>query len=187
MSDDVSPHDVSPPDDSPWRGAIPELVIATIAVAGTAAAGYAIASWAGLAVVAVATASFALLVTRFLLPQGVADIAKQAREKRAALPVTGYSHRRFVVESSVGHLGFYDAELRPVLEHLLAARLAERHGVNLYQDPDTARRLLCKNRRDQALWPWVDPGHQSAPAKTADRRGIPRYVLARLIDRLEKL
>ena len=48
--------------------------------------------------------------------------------------------------------GFYDSELRPVLEHLLAARLAERHGVNLYQDPDAARRLLCRNPRDADLW-----------------------------------
>jgi hypothetical protein len=179
--------DTSPRDSSPWRDARPELIIAAIAVVATAAAGFAIASWAGLAAVAVATAAFALLVTRFLLPQGAMDAAKQAREKRTARTVTGYSHRRFVVESSISHLGFYDAELRPVLEHLLAARLAERYGVNLYQNPDTARWLLCKNRRDAALWQWVDPDYRRAPAKTADRRGIPRYVLARLIDRLEKL
>jgi hypothetical protein len=177
----------SPQDSSPWRGARPELVIATITVVATGAVGYAVAGWAGLASVAVATAAIALLVTRFLLPEGMADAARQAREKRTARPVSGYSHRKFVVESGISHLGFYDAELRPVLEHLLAARLAERHGVNLYQEPDTARRLLCKNRRDEALWYWVDPGYQLAPAKTADRRGISRYVLARLIDRLEKL
>ncbi len=172
---------------SAWRKAGAELVTMAIAVVATAAAGYAVASWAGLAVVAVAAAALALLVIRFLLPQGTADAAKQAREKRTAQPVTGYSHRRFVVHSGVNHLGFYDAELRPVLEHLLAARLAERHGVNLYQDPDTARRLLCTSRRDATLWRWVDPGYQPATAKTADSRGIPRHVLARLIDRLEKL
>ena len=53
--------------------------------------------------------------------------------------------------------GGYDSELRPVLEHLLAARLAERHAVNLYQHPDAARKLLCRSPRDADLWPWIDP------------------------------
>ena len=44
-----------------------------------------------------------------------------------------------------------------MLEHLLAARLAERHGVHLYQDPEAARRLLCRSGRDADLWPWIDP------------------------------
>ena len=76
-----------------------------------------------------------------------------------------------------------------MLEHLLAARLAERHGVNLYQDPDAARRLLCRNPRDADLWPWIDPDTrpETAGADAAERRGIPRRTLARLIDRLEKL
>jgi hypothetical protein len=76
-----------------------------------------------------------------------------------------------------------------VLEHLLAARLAERHGVHLYQDPDAARRLLCRHPRDADLWPWIDP--QTRPETSArgatSERGIPRRTLARLIDRLERL
>jgi hypothetical protein len=88
--------------------------------------------------------------------------------------------------------GFYDGELRPVLEHLLAARLAERHGVHLYQDPEAARKLLCRNPRDADLWAWIDPDRNSTrpttPARDApERRGIPRRTLGRLIDRLEKL
>jgi hypothetical protein len=177
-------HDDSTPV-SPWHGAGPELAIAVVAVVAAGATGYAMAGWAGLGVVGVAVACVALLVIRFLLPQGVADAAKEAREKRRARPVSGYSHRRFVVRSSITQRGFYDAELRPVLEHLLAARLAERHGVNLYQDPAAARRLLCKHRRDAALWRWIDPSARATQG--TDRRGIPRYVLARLIDRLESL
>jgi hypothetical protein len=171
---------------SPWAGAVPELIIAGVSVVATAAAGYAVAGWMGLAVVAVAAAAFALLVLRFLLPHGTADAAKTAREKRTARPLSGYSHRRFVVQTATSaSQGFYDAELRPVLEHLLAARLAERHGVNLYQDPATARKLLCKHRRDAALWRWIDPDPEHRT--TQARNGIPRHVLARLIDRLEKL
>ena len=86
--------------------------------------------------------------------------------------------------------GYYDSELRPVLEHLLAARLAERHGVNLYQDPEAARRLLCRNPRDAGLWTLDRSGDHGRPAPTGthtDRRGIPQHTLARLIDRLEKL
>ena len=97
-----------------------------------------------------------------------------------------------MVQSSIASRGFYHGELRPVLEHLLAARLAERHGVHLYQDPDAARRLLCRaspRRRPVA----VDragrarPGDRRRATKAGTERGIPRRTLARLIDRLESL
>ncbi|MBV9452110.1 MAG: hypothetical protein JO345_40115 [Streptosporangiaceae bacterium] len=173
----------------PWAEAIPELVIAAVTVIVAAGAGYATAGWAGLGVVAIAAAALAALVMRFLLPRGAPDAARQAQEKPTARPVSGYSHRRFVVRTGIEQRGFYDFELRPVLEHLLAARLAERHGINLYQDPAAARRLLCRRRGDAALWQWIDPDpqHRELRAAVSDRRGIPRHVLARLIDRLEKL
>jgi hypothetical protein len=170
---------------SPWQGTAPELAVAAAAAVVAGVTGWAVAGWAGLGVVAIATAVLALLVIRGLLPQAIADVAKQAREKRKARPVSGYSHRRFVVESSTSNRAFYDLELRPVLEHLLAARLAERHGINLYQDPAAARGLLCKHRRDATLWQWIDPA--AAATAQGSHRGIPRYVLARLIERLEKL
>jgi hypothetical protein len=171
---------------SPWHGTAPELTIAAVAVVVTAAGGYAVAGWDGMAVVAIVAAAIALFVLRTLLPQGIADAVKRAREKATAKPVSGYSHRRFVVQSSVSSRAFYDLELRPVLEHLLAARLSERHGVNLYQDPATARRLFCKRRGDAALWRWIAPDRPAEQAHTT-RRGIPRHVLLRIIERLEKL
>ena len=84
-----------------------------------------------------------------------------------------------MVQSSCERLSFYQAELRPVLEHLLAARLAERHGVNLYGDPEAARRLLCRTSRDADLWAWVDPDPErpgrrapgAAPARKKASRG----------------
>jgi hypothetical protein len=174
---------------SPWRGTAPELVIAAVLVGAVAVAGYAVAGWAGLSVVAVATAAIALLVLRALLPQLTPDAAKKAREKPQARTLSGYSRRRFVVHNAMTSRGFYDSELRPVLEHLLAARLAERHGVHLYQDPAAARRLLCRGRRDAGLWRWIDPETRPGglPRDATDRHGIPRRTLARLIDRLEKL
>jgi hypothetical protein len=178
----------------PWRGTGPELAIAGVLVVAAAVAGYATAGWAGLSVVAIATTALAMLVLRGLLPAGTPDEGKKAREKRRAQTLTGYSHRRFVVQSAISSRGFYNSELRPVLEHLLAARLAERHGVNLYQDPAAARRLLCRGARDAGLWAWVDPetkprgeGETGPRHRDADRRGIPRHTLVRLIDRLERL
>ena len=174
---------------SPWRGTTPELLTAAAGVLAVAVAGYAMAGWAGLSVVAVATAAIAMVVLRVLLPQATPDQARKAREKATARTLSGYSHRRFVVQTATSSRGFYDGELRPVLEHLLAARLAERHGVNLYQDPEAARRLLCRSRRDADLWPWIDPSTRPeiSPRDAAEQGGIPRRTLARLIDRLEKL
>jgi hypothetical protein len=83
---------------------------------------------------------------------------------------------------------FYEADLRPVLEHLLAARLAEKHGVNLYTDPAAAKTAFCRTRGDEALWRWVDPA-QVLPAgdREKEKHGIPRRTLARLVNRLEQL
>jgi hypothetical protein len=178
---------------SPWRGTTPELLTAGLVVAAAAVAGYAVAGWAGLTVVAVAAAASVIFLVRTLLPQLTPDAARKAREKPRARILTGYSHRRFVVHTAMTSQNYYDVELRPVLEHLLAARLAERHGVHLYQDPAAARRLLCRTPRDDGLWRWIDPA--TRPERSArdgshpghEGRGIPRHTLARLIDRLEKL
>jgi hypothetical protein len=177
---------------SPWRETKPELVIAAVLAASAAVAGYVTAGWAGLSVVVIATTAIALLVLRALLPQLTPDQARKAREKPTARTLSGYSHRRFVVQTATTDLGFYNGELRPVLEHLLAARLAERHGVNLYQDPAAARAVLCRDSRDAGLWAWIGPDPETTrPTEQlrgqAKLPGIPRRTLARLIDRLEKL
>ena len=172
---------------SPWRGTTAELLTAAVLVTVVAVAAYGVAGWAGLAVVAITAAASAMVLLRALLPQLTPDAAKKAPDRPLARMLTGYSHRRFVVHNAMSSRGYYDAELRPVLEHLLAARLAERHGVHLYQDPETARRLLCRHSRDAGLWQWIDPQTRPATRDGPERRGIPRYTLARLIDRLEKL
>jgi hypothetical protein len=183
---------------SPWRGAGPELVIAGAVIVVAAAVGYLLAGWAGLSVAVTAGAAAAMVVLRYLLPTLTPDTARKAREKPQARLLSGYSHRRFVVHSAIASRGFYQGELRPVLEHLLAARLAERHGVHLYQDPDAARRLLCRRPRDADLWQWIEPAPElpkppegtrpeTRASKASTEPGIPRRTLARLIDRLERL
>jgi hypothetical protein len=174
---------------SRWRDATPELIIAAILVGVAAASGAAVSGWPGVVVVASAAAVLALLLLRAALPRSAAQTSRRAKDKQQARAIFGYSQRRFVVASSLASRPLYESELRPILEHILAARLAEGHGVNLYTEPEAARRAFCRTRADESLWPWIDPGQ----ATTADERsrqrggGIPRQALARLITRLEQL
>jgi hypothetical protein len=171
-----------------WRDAVPELVIAGVTVAVAALAGGAVAGWPGVAAVIIAAAALSLLVLRGLVPRSAAQSVRVSQDKQVARAITGYPQRRSVVGSSLTSRAFYEVDLRPVLEHLLAARLAEHHGINLYQDPGAARQAFCRSRADEALWPWVDPAQAlRGEDREMQRLGIPRRTLARLINRLEQL
>ncbi|MER5358881.1 hypothetical protein [Streptomyces sp. NPDC002785] len=69
-----------------------------------------------------------------------------------------------------------DTVMRPQLQRLFAARLAERHGVAMYRNPQRARALVGAE-----LWPWIDP-EATTPQPT-----LPEPVLRSLLDRLEAL
>ena len=171
-----------------WRPALPELIIAAVTVTVAALAGAAVAGWPGVAVVAVAAAVIALLTLRALIPRSAAPAPRQRKDKERVRPIHGYAQRRFVVQSSLTSRPAYEAELRPVLEHVLAARLAENHAVNLYTDPDRARKAFCRTRADESLWRWIDPGQALSPDERAQAtRVISRRALGRLITRLEQL
>ena len=172
-----------------WRGARAEIVIGGVLIAVAGAAGYLMAGWAGLVAVVTVAAAVALAVLRAVLPKLPPDQAKTARKKPTARALSGYAQRLYVLENGISSLAAYHGELRPVLEHLLAARLAQRHGVHLYQDPAAARAVLCRDPRDADLWAWIDPATRpkESPRGHAERSGIPRRTLARLIDRLEIL
>jgi uncharacterized membrane protein len=173
---------------SQWRRARPEIIIAAVFVAVAALAGLAMAGWPGLGIVATVTAVVTLLVLRGLAPRPATAATRKAREldSTSTRSLSGYFHRRFVVTTAISSLPFYEADLRPVLEHLLAARLAERHGVNLYTEPAAARRAFVRSGTDEALWRWIDPAARAAEGASSGH-GIPRRTLARLIDRLEHL
>jgi hypothetical protein len=173
---------------SPWRGAGAELRVAAVAVAATALAAALTAGWTGLAVVAIGAAVLSLVVVRGLLPPSAAQSVRRSRDKQTERPIVGYAQRRFVVASSLGSRPTYESDLRPLLEHLLAARLAENHGINLYTDPVAARRAFCRTRGDEALWRWIDPAQiLSAAERDRERRGITHRTLTRLVSRLEQL
>jgi hypothetical protein len=171
-----------------WRNAVPELIIAAIAVVVAAVAGAAVAGWPGVVVVAVAATVLALIALRATIPRSSAQASRRAKAKPQTRSISGYGQRRFVVATSLGSRAGYESDLRPVLEHILAARLADGHGVNLYTDPEAARRTFCRTRADESLWPWIDPGQiTNADERSRLRGGIPRQTLGRLITRLEQL
>ena len=173
---------------SPWRGTGPELTIAASGVGAAALAGAAVAGWPGLAVVAIGAAAVSLVVLRGLLVPGAPDRMGRRLGEQAERSIFGYAQRRFVVASSLSAAGAYESELRPVLEHLLAARLAENHGINLYTEPAAARGAFCRTRGDEALWRLVDPEQTLSRAeRDRQRHGISRRTLARLVNRLEQL
>ncbi|TVZ01298.1 hypothetical protein EAS64_34025 [Trebonia kvetii] len=171
-----------------WRPALPELVIAAIAVAVAVAAAAAVSGWPGVVTVAVAVVMIALLLLRGLIPRSADQAFRLARNRQQARSIHGYAQRRFVVNTSYGSRAMYESDLRPALEHVLAARLAERHAVNLYTDPDAAKLEFCRTRADESLWPWIDPKQALDASERARRKkGIPRRTLSRLITRLEQL
>ena len=173
---------------SRWRPALPELVIAAITVAVAALAAAAVSGWPGVVTVAVAVTVIALLMLRGLIPRSAGQAFRLARNKQRARAIHGYAQRRFVVRTSYGSRATYESDLRPALEHVLAARLAERHAVNLYTEPDAAREKFCRTRADESLWPWIDPAQAlDATERARQRTGIPRRTLSRLITRLEQL
>ncbi len=170
-----------------WRSAIPEVCIAAAVTAVAGAVGYAAAGMPGTVLVVTVAVVAALVLLRILAPPPTGPPQPGQLPDTEAIPVTfaGYWRKRAGLVDGTKSMSVYDAELRGTLQHLLAARLAEHHGISLHDDPAAARRLLCPRPRDSGLWYWVDPARPATT--TGNRSGIPPRTLARLIDRLEQL
>ena len=182
-----------------WRSAVPELAIAACLVTAAGAAGYALGGPAAMAVVVIVAAVAGLAVLRsFVPPAEPAPSVDTAEPDPDFWPSfsssSDYWRKQARIAEGTESMSAYNAGLRQTLEHLLASRAGERHGISLYDDPAAARRLLCPDGRDADLWPWINPaGRPPEPAdqhRRHDRRntpGIPERTLIRLIDRLEHL
>ena len=143
-----------------------ELLLLLADGLAAAAAGLALITAAGLAIV------------RYVIGAAAQDSGyrKSVRLLNSRAPALGEWQR--VVEKSLGDEGEmqFAAVLRPQLQRLFAARLAERHGVLLHRSPLRARNLVGTE-----LWPWIDPTER--PPQAAP----PEHVLKALLDRLETL
>jgi hypothetical protein len=178
-----------------WRGSVPELTVTVVLILATSAAVYGYAGAGAAVATLIVWAVVVLVLLRGLVTTAAAPLVQHQDTWRttARSGFTGFWRKHGILTNATASMMSYDAELRPTLQHLLAARLAERHDVNLYQDPSAARRLLLPGTaragthggRDDQLWYWLDP---TRPAETRPHvKGIPPRTLAAIIDRLERL
>ena len=170
-----------------WRQAGPEIAIAVLAAAALGGAAYAFAGTAAAVLALTAAGAVVLAGLRALTPpDDVAPPPEQALAERwQTTTFARFWRRHSAVQAATRSMAGYDFELRATLQHLLAARLAERHGVSLYDEPEAARRLLARGGSDR-LWYWLDPGRE-AVTDQGRAAGIPPRTLAAIIDRLEHL
>jgi hypothetical protein len=170
-----------------WNTARRELIVAALLVLALTATAWAFDGPAMAGVVLVICVVVSLVTLRGLIDP----------DEEPALPEPGYqdgptqSFRGFWrTQADLGDasrsLSAWDYLARPRLTNLLAARLSERHGVSLSDDPETARRLLLRRPSRLDLWYWIDP-QRPTPPDASSRPGIPPRALAALIDRLEQL
>jgi hypothetical protein len=187
---------------SGWRGARPELAVAAGLILILSAAAWAIDGPATASVVVLVSVAISLVVLRALVvredPPGDHDPESLPAQEAPDVPgplgleqirlshtFTNFWRTQSDLTSATKSLSAWDYGTRPRLTNLLAARLAEHHGVNLAHEPLAARRLLL-GAGDDDLWFWIDPRRPS-PEDASSRPGISPGALAALIERLEQL
>jgi hypothetical protein len=171
-----------------WRGAGKEITIAVLFVVAVTAAAWAFDGPAAAGFAAVACAALSLAGLRTLIePHEPPPAVPASQETGPSLIFFGFWRTRSDLSDAIRSLSAWDNALRPRLTNLLAARLAERHGISLSEHPDAARKLLTGGEQGRGeLWDWIDPRRQT-PHDAGTRPGIPAGVLAALIERLERL
>lgn len=169
-----------------WRASAPELAAAAFGVLVTALAVYGYAGPPAAVAVLAGCAVAAIAYLRLLVPAADrTEIREALSYGQATTSFLGIWRKHVTLRDAFARMMSYDVELRPALQHLLAARLAQRHGVSLYADPAAAQRLLLPGPHDDALWFWLDPGRQAET--DPERPGIAPRSLAAILDRLERL
>ena len=155
--------------------------VALLAAGCALVAGVLVAGAAGVLVVATALAGLAGLVLALRTPE-----APPRRRRASPGPAVGdasfRAFREVAERLSWGAVSrrHYDLTTKPLLVEIAAARLAERHRVDLYAAPELAAELVGPD-----VWPWIDP-HRPA-SRNGQPPGVPRRVLALVVERLEHL
>ncbi len=175
-----------------WHLAKREISVAAGLVSALSAAAWVLLGQAAATLVAITCISLGLLGLRALLPRQEPQAPGQ--DPYQDMPLTSFSgfwRTQTDLASAVASLGAWDLTTRPRLQRLLAARLAQRHGISLAADPQAAQAIFLSggtpSRAPRAdLWYWIDPSRPT-PANAANLPGIPPRVLTALIARLEQL
>jgi len=170
-----------------WRSALPELTITCVMVAATTVGAYCYAGLATASLVVMGWAAVVLVLFRSLIPIGpeAPEVRHETTTDSGQSGYIGFWRQRGMLVDASASMRSYDGELRSTLQHLLAARLAERPGISLYSQPAEARRALAAADGGDQLWYWLDPERPAEQRSTL--RGIPRQTLTAIIDRLEQI
>ncbi len=170
---------------SGWNGARRELTVAALLTLALTTAAWVLGGPPAAGFVLLTCVALSLVMLRALIePQEDPPSPEAPHDLGPSRSFLGFWRTRSDLVDATSSLSAWDHGLRPRLTNLFAARLSERHGISLADDPRAARELLAGTRHD--LWQWIDPQRQ-VPPDAGSRRGIPPNVLAALIDRLEKL
>lgn len=170
-----------------WAAARSELTIAACLVAALTAATWVLLGAATASIVALICVAISLIVMRTLIdPHAEPPEQQETYYDAPTMSFSGFWRTQFELEAGTKSLSAWDLNTRRRLEHLLAARLSERHGISLHAEPDAARRAFIGTSRRTDLWYWIDP-KRPTPADASSRPGIPPRTLAALIQRLEQL
>jgi len=171
-----------------WRSARREVAVAVVLALAISAAAWVLEGPAAAGFAALAAAALSLVALRALIEPGeLPEAPHQSHELGPSTSFLGFWRTHSDMGDATTSLSAWNSVLRPRLTNLLAARLSERHGISLANDPEAARRVLTGGMRGRTdLWAWIDPRRQAAPG-AGSLPGIPPRVLAALIDRLERL
>ncbi|GAA4228051.1 hypothetical protein GCM10022254_17270 [Actinomadura meridiana] len=152
------------------------------AAACTLTAGYLVGGASALTVLATGLAVIGLLAARarFPAPPPVRPVVRAPDDPDDLREFPSYRRVREAVSWSAVSARHYDSVTRPVLVRLLAAALAERHGVDVHREPARARELVGED-----VWPFVDPDRPGSTDTFA--AGVDPAALRAVVNRLEEL
>jgi hypothetical protein len=133
-----------------------------------------VAAATGLALIAVG----GLALARYAAGADAQDSGSRAAVRLLGSRTPALGEWRRIVDRTLGADGevHFATTMRPQLQRLFAARLAERHGIDLRRSPQRARGMVGPE-----LWPWLDP---DAPPPQPE---LPEPILHALLARLEAL
>ena len=172
---------------SAWFQARRELAVGAGLVIALSAAVWLLLGPAPASIVALFCLAISLVAARSLIGgRSLAPAETDVYLDRPSNSFTGYWRTQSDLRDAMASMSAYDHGIRRRLQNLLAARLAEHHGISLLAEPEAAKAVFLAGGVRPELWSWIDPERSTMP-DAATRTGIPVRTLTALITRLEQL